>query len=80
VNAPKCPYHSYHRDWQMRTDSNLGDTLSFHPNSADLWGNQPDFAEPPMPWDGDGAHRDHRVDDDRWEQPGNLFRKMTPAQ
>ena len=26
------------------------------------------------------AHWDHRVDDDHWEQPGNLFRKMTPAQ
>jgi catalase len=23
---------------------------------------------------------DHRVDDDHWEQPGNLFRKMTLAQ
>jgi catalase len=33
-----------------------------------------------MPVDGDGAHWDHRVDDDHWEQPGNLFRKMTPAQ
>jgi catalase len=30
--------------------------------------------------DGEGAHDDHRVDDDHWEQPGNLFRKMTKAQ
>src|SRR6201993_4903445 len=80
VNAPKCPFHSYHRDGQMRTDGNLGGTLTFHPNSAKLWDNQPDFAEPPMPVDGDGAHWDHRVDDDHWEQPRNLFRKMTPAQ
>ena len=80
VNAPKCPFQSYHRDGQMRTDGNLGGTLSFHPNSAGLWANQPDFAEPPMPVDGDGAHWDHRVDDDHWEQPGNLFRLMTPAQ
>ena len=78
VNAPKCPYHSYHRDGQMRTDGNLGGTLSFHPNSAGLWANQPDFAE--MPVDGDGAHWDHRVEDDHWEQPGKLFRIMTPAQ
>src|SRR5271156_3857345 len=80
VNAPKCPFHSYHRDGAMRTDGNLGGTLSFHPNSAGLWANQPDFAEPPMPVDGDGAHWDHRVDDDHWEQPGNLFRMMTPVQ
>ena len=64
----------------MRTDGNLGDTLTFNPNSAGLWDNQPDFAEPPMPIEGDAAHWDHRVDDDHWEQPGNLFRKMTPAQ
>jgi catalase len=64
----------------MRTDGNLGGTLSFHPNSAGVWANQPDFAEPPLPVDGDAAHWDHRVDDDHWEQPGNLFRKMTPAQ
>jgi catalase len=64
----------------MRTDCNLGGTLTFNPNSDGLWDNQPDFAELPMPVDGDGAHWDHRVDDDHWEQPGNLFRLMTPAQ
>ena len=80
MNAPKCPFHSYHRDGAMRTDDNLGGTLSFHPNSAGLWANQPDFSEPPMPVDGEGAHWDHRVEDDHWEQPGNLFRLMTMAQ
>src|SRR5882724_11543399 len=80
VNAPKCPFQSYHRDGAMRTDGNLGGTLTFNPNSAGLWDNQPDFAEPPMRIEGDAAHWDHRVDDDHWEQPGNLFRKMTPAQ
>src|ERR1700732_5079168 len=74
VNAPQCPFLSYHRDGKMRTDSNLGHTLTFNPNSDGLWDNQPDFAELPMPVDGDGAHYDHRVDDDHWEQPGNLFR------
>jgi catalase len=33
-----------------------------------------------MPIEGEAAHFDHRVDDDHWEQPGNLFRKMTSAQ
>src|ERR1700680_3841560 len=64
----------------MRTDGNLGGTLTFNPNSAGLWDNQPDFTEPAMPIEGDAAHWDHRVDDDHWEQPGNLFRKRTPAQ
>jgi catalase len=80
VNAPKCPFQSYHRDGKMRTDGNLGGTLTFNPNSVGLWDNQPDFTELPMPVDGDGAHYDHRLVDDHWEQPGNLFRKMTPAQ
>jgi catalase len=44
-----------------------------------MWANQPDFAEPPRPVDGDAAHWDHRVDDDH-EQAGSLFRKLTPAQ
>jgi catalase len=80
VNAPKCPFHSYHRDGRMRTDGNLGGTVSFNPNSSGLWDDQPDFAEPPMPLAGEAAHFDHRQDDDHWEQPGNLFRMMTSAQ
>src|SRR5438270_14015915 len=64
----------------MRTDGNLGATLTYNPNSAGLWDNQPDFAEPPMAIEGEAAHFDHRVDDDHWEQPGNLFRLMTPEQ
>src|ERR1700741_2843292 len=80
VNAPKCPFHSYHRDGKMRTDGNLGGTLTYHPNSAGLWDNQPNFAEPPMPVEGDADHWDHRVDDYHGDQPGYLFRKMTPEQ
>src|SRR6202790_1086033 len=80
VNAPRCPFETYHRDAKRGTDGNLGGTLTYNPNSAGLWDNQPDFAEPPLALEGDAAHWDHRVDDDHWEQPGNLFRKMTPAQ
>jgi catalase len=58
----------------------LGGTLTYNPNSAGLWDNQPDFAEPPLAIEGDAAHWNHRVEDDHLEQPGNLFRKMTPAQ
>ena len=81
VNAPKCPFHSYHRDGKMRTDGNLGGTPSLPSQQRGACGsNQPDFTEPPMPVDGAAAHWDHRVDDDHCEQPGNLFRLMTPAQ
>jgi catalase len=37
VNAPRCPYHSYHRDGAMRTDGNLGATPSYWPNSKEAW-------------------------------------------
>lgn len=80
VNAPRCPFHSYHRDGAMRTDGNLGATPSYHPGSHGLWGNQPEYAEPPLPLDGYGDHFDHQEEEDHYEQPGNLFRKMTPAQ
>jgi len=33
-----------------------------------------------MPVDSDGANWNHRVDDDHWEQPGNLFRAMNADQ
>jgi catalase len=68
VNAPQCPFQSYHRDGKMRTDGYLGRTPSFNPNSAGLWDNQPDFAEPPLALEGEAAHWDHRVDDDHWER------------
>jgi catalase len=45
-----------------------------------LWDNQPEYVEPPLTLEGDGSHYDHRLEDDHWEQPGNLFRKMTREQ
>ncbi|MBR0800603.1 catalase [Bradyrhizobium jicamae] len=80
VNAPKCPFHSYHRDGAMRTDGNLGRTPTYWPNSRGEWTDRPQLNEPPLEISGAAAHWDHRVDDDHWQQPGNLFRKMTSAQ
>lgn len=80
VNAPKCPYHSYHRDGAMRTDGNLGRTPTYYPNSHDEWTDQPALNEPPLEIDGAAAHWDHRVDDDHYQQAGDLFRKMNAAQ
>jgi catalase len=33
-----------------------------------------------LPIEGAAGHWDHRVDDDHWEQPGALFRNMSPEQ
>jgi catalase len=80
VNAPKCPFHSYHRDGAMRTDGNLGGTPTYWPNSRGEWTDQPVLNEPPLEIAGAADHWDHRVDDDHYQQPGNLFRKMNAAQ
>jgi catalase len=81
VNAPKCPFQSYHRDGEMRTDGNLGATPNYWPNSKGAWIDRNEaLIEPPLPIVGDATYWDHRVDDDHYEQPGNLFRKMSPAQ
>ena len=80
VNAPKCPVHSYHRDGAMRTDGNLGGTITYHPNSQEIWSNQPEYAEPSLKIDGDVDHWDHREVEDYYEQPGILFQKMGSAQ
>ncbi|WP_337880261.1 catalase [Rheinheimera sp.] len=80
VNAPKCPFHSYHRDGAMRTDGNKGATLAYYPNSYHEWHDQPQLNEPALALEGDADHWDHRLEDDHYEQPGNLFRLMNAAQ
>ena len=78
VNAPKCPFNSYHRDGAMRADGNKGATIGYEPNSRGKWQEQPDFSEPPLAIVGAADHWNHRTDEDYYSQPGNLFRLMTP--
>ncbi len=80
VNAPKCPFHSYHRDGQMRVDGNHGGAASYEPNTRGEWLEQPDFREPPLALEGAADHWNHRVDEDYFSQPGALFRQMSVAQ
>lgn len=79
VNAPKCPYHSFHRDGTMRVDGNFGSTKHYEPNSFGEWQEQPGYQEPPLPLHGDAHAWNFREDDDDYySQPGNLFRLLTP--
>lgn len=80
VNAPRCPVHSYHRDGQMRVDGNLGATTPYFPNSLGVWDDHPEVKEPPLPIGDVADHWDHRVDEDHFEQPGILFRRMSAPQ
>ena len=81
VNKPRCPFHSYHRDGQMRVDGNQGSLLHYGPNSYGEWKDQPEFKEPPLPIYGDGDRWNFREDDDNYfEQPGKLFNLMSDEQ
>ena len=78
VNAPRCPFHSYHRDGAMRVDGNAGGTISYAPNSAGEWEDSASAGEPPLPLEGLAQHWDHRQEEDHFAQPGALFRLMPP--
>ncbi len=81
VNRSRCPFHSYHRDGQMRVDGNYGSALGYEPNSYGEWQEQPDFSEPPLALSGAAAHWNAREDDsDYYTQPGKLFRLISKAQ
>ena len=81
VNQARCPFHSYHRDGAMRVDGNHGGMTSYEPNSYGAWQEQPSFAEPPLKINGDADAWKYDCDDkDYFEQPGKLFRVMTPEQ
>jgi len=81
VNAPKCPFHAYHRDGAMRVDGNYGGTTSYEPNRHGEWQEQPNYSEPPLAINGDAQKFDFREDDhDYYSQPGNLFRMFSPEE
>lgn len=81
INRPRCLFHSYHRDGQMRVDDNAGDTVTYAPNSQQEWLQQPDYAEPPMPIDGEGDHWSFsETPEDYYAQARALFHLMNADQ
>jgi catalase len=82
VNQPKCPVHHYHKDGAMRffrNDTGNPDAY-YEPNSMGGPTQDPSYREPPLRISGDADRYDHRVGNDDYTQPGNLFRLMTPEQ
>ena len=73
--------NTYHRDGSMRVDGNQGSTPGIQPNNFGGWPEQPEYRDPAQAV-GDVADRfNFREDDDNYfEQPGDLFRLMTPEQ
>lgn len=81
VNAPKCPVHHYHKDGPMRFFANNPQPDAYYePNSFGGPKENPEVAEPPLRISGDADRFDHRVGNDDYKQPGDLFRLMTSEQ
>ncbi|MFI3320904.1 MAG: catalase [Rikenellaceae bacterium] len=81
VNKPRCPFHSYHRDGQMRTDGNMGGTITYEPNSYGEWKESPETKEPPLKLQGGAfSYNERDFDTDYYSQPGALYRLMDDMQ
>ena len=84
VNRPRCPFHTAHRDGLMRGDDNGGllpngaAVPNYQPNSFGGPTDDPAHAEAPMldAFGGAAARYDHRIDEDYYSQPGDLFRLL----
>ena len=79
VNKPRCPVNTYHRDGHMRFD-NYGAQVNYEPNSFNGPVSNPQFREPPLKISGDADRYNHRLGNDDYTQPGNLFRLMNADQ
>jgi catalase len=80
VNAPRCPFASFHRDGMGRVDGNGGGGPNYQPNREGRYAETPAAAEPAMELAGLVDRYDHRVDNDYYSQPAALFRLMDDSQ
>ncbi len=80
VNRPVNAVNHYHRDGSMRADRPAMRDAFYEPNTMGGPVQQDDFAEPPLRISGDATRYDHRVGNDDYTQPGNLFRLFTAEQ
>jgi catalase len=76
VNAPKCPVHNYNKDGAMRFFDNNTDHSDayYEPNSFNGPVEDKSVEEPPLRISGDAERYNHRIGNDDYTQPGNLFR------
>ena len=80
VNRPKCAVNHYHMDGNMRFDQPGGPDYFYEPNSMGGPVDNHKYLEPPLKISGDADRYDHRVGNDDYTQPGNLFRLMSDDQ
>jgi len=78
VNKAQSPVHTYQRDGAMRFDGNFGSAPNYEPNSFNGPVEDPAYRERPRTISGSVDRHNHRLDEDYYTQPGDLFRLMTP--
>ena len=81
VNAPKCPYHHYHKDGQMNffgQKTGAADAY-YEPNSFGGATQDPTVVEPPLRITGDAARFNHRDGNDDYVQPRALHDRVMKA-
>ena len=73
--------NTYHRDGQGRVDGNQGSVPGYTPNAYGRFSDQPEYAVPSQALQGEAERYNYReLDDNYFQQPGDLFRLMTPEE
>lgn len=79
VNKPRCPVRTYNRDGHM-SYYNYDGEVNYQPNSFNGPIDDKQFSEPPLKISGDADRYDHRIENDDYHQPGDLYRLMNTDQ
>ncbi|AWX15473.1 catalase [Mergibacter septicus] len=80
VNAPKCPYHTTHRDGAMRVDYNGGEHPNYAPNRFNTYVPTHDQV-PALTLEREAAHFNFRdYDTDYYSQPAALYNLFNDEQ
>jgi catalase len=80
VNRPVCPVNTYNRDGAMRWDENGGSAPNYEPNSFGGPIENTLYREQPYKVSGEANRYDHHEGNDDFEQAGDLFRLLSPAE
>jgi catalase len=64
----------------MRVDGNSSNSVTYEPNSFNVFQEQPDFSEPPVSIEGAADHWNHREDTDYFSQPRALYNLLSAAE
>lgn len=76
INSPKCPYHNYQRDGQMRFDGNGGKSVYYEPNSFGGSAETPEAKLTPFQVQGFAGQHSYSHDD-HYTQAGDLYRLLS---